>query len=428
MAKTHLPNAAGGDHWTSFDRFYEFGKPVGNTFYVQSTNGSDSSGYGWSPDFPVASLDYAIGLCTANNDDKIVILPGHAETKAAASSFFAADVNGIEIIGLGSGVDRPTFTFSHTGAVATVSASNVKLRNLLFVAGVDSVAAPFTLSGTDIAFEDCEFRDTTDIEAVRWIITTAAADRLRFERCFHNGYTGGNAAVNFARLVGCDVAIFRGCRFLGEYSTAVIEFHTTACSKIDIDRCLFLETGTTTGAKNVVDTVGGSTWAARDCYDFGAGQTFGGSSGASSNASNAILGRRVQRATADVITNGSVNLFTITGGRVLVKALYGEVTTVIGAGATNFKFQSDPSTGTTTDLSANVDIDADEAGTLYSITGTPADATLVSSSGGVRNMSCNGIIVAAGAITCVTSADRTGSIKFDLWYIPLDDGATVAAA
>lgn len=49
-------------------------------------------------------------------------------------------------------------------------------------------------------------------------------------------------------------------------------------------------------------------------------------------------------------------------------------------------------------------------------------------SGAIRNMSSNGMILNEGQIEFVTNADRTGSIKFELFYIPLTDGATVVAA
>ena len=144
-------------------------------------------------------------------------------------------------------------------------------------------------------------------------------------------------------------------------------------------------------------------------------------------AVNTRLGTRVNRSTADVITGSNVPIFTVATGRVLLTALSGKVTTVIGAGASNAKFQFNPTTGTTVDMCANLDIDADEAGTLYSITGVPGDAMLTSQSGAVRTFATP-IILDIGDIEFLGGTDRTGSISFQAWYIPLDDGATLAAA
>lgn len=145
-------------------------------------------------------------------------------------------------------------------------------------------------------------------------------------------------------------------------------------------------------------------------------------------ATNSLLGKRIDRTTADVITGAAVPIYTVAGGRVLVTSLSGKVTTIIGAGATNAKFQFNPTTGTTNDICANLDIDADEAGTLYSISGVASDAMLRSESGAIRNMSANGLILDVGDIEFITAADRTGSISFQLFYIPLDNGATIVAA
>ena len=74
---------------------------TGNIFFVHSGTGTNGAGYGQNPDAPVASIDYAVGLCTANQGDRIYVMPGHVETVATASGL-AADVAGVEIIGIGT--------------------------------------------------------------------------------------------------------------------------------------------------------------------------------------------------------------------------------------------------------------------------------------------------------------------------------------
>lgn len=137
------------------------------------------------------------------------------------------------------------------------------------------------------------------------------------------------------------------------------------------------------------------------------------------------LGQRVDRAT-DNITNGE-DLFTVAGGRVLVTMILGEVTTLIETKTITFKLQSNPTTGTTNDMCANLDISALEAGTLLSITGTVGDAMIAGSSGAVKGQAAP-IVAAIGAIEAAVGATHTGSIKWSLWYMPLDEGAYVEAA
>lgn len=53
---------------------------TGSIFFVHSGTGVNALGGGRNPDAPLATLDYAIGLCTANKGDMIFVMPGHAET------------------------------------------------------------------------------------------------------------------------------------------------------------------------------------------------------------------------------------------------------------------------------------------------------------------------------------------------------------
>src|SRR4051812_13860248 len=104
---------------------------TGNIFFVNSVTGSDSAGGGQNPDAPLATIDYAIGLCTANQGDRIYVMPSHVETISAAGGV-ALDVAGVEIIGIGTGAARPKVNFTATGSTFAVSAANCTVRNILF--------------------------------------------------------------------------------------------------------------------------------------------------------------------------------------------------------------------------------------------------------------------------------------------------------
>jgi hypothetical protein len=137
------------------------------------------------------------------------------------------------------------------------------------------------------------------------------------------------------------------------------------------------------------------------------------------------LGMKVERATDNILTGEA--LFTISGGRIKINQIIGEVTTIIETKTVNFKLQANPTTGTTTDLCANLDLSADEVGSLYTISGLGSDAMRRGESGNVPAQN-NAVICAAGTIDAVVGATHTGSIKWTIFYIPIDDGASVAAA
>lgn len=133
------------------------------------------------------------------------------------------------------------------------------------------------------------------------------------------------------------------------------------------------------------------------------------------------------RAAANLPQTTTTAYFTVSGGKVLVLGIYGEVTTVIEAGTNNIKLISNPTTGADVDLCAQVDIDADAAGTMYNITGTLTDA-LVATTSGAFKAQASGVVVAAGTIDLYASASKTGQTKWTVIYQPIDDGASVVAA
>ena len=126
-------------------------------------------------------------------------------------------------------------------------------------------------------------------------------------------------------------------------------------------------------------------------------------------------------------------LFRIYGGRVLIHLLLGEVTTVIQSTDPVLKVSyaaltdANALVGTAYDIASTLDLSSDEVGTLYSVEG---DGTALISgnqvAGSVEAFS-TGWVAAQGEIYITTGASKTGAIKWDLWYEPLDNGAYVTS-
>ena len=158
----------------------------GNYFFLcnrTGANGSDGN-TGTSIAAPLATLAYAISLCAANNNDVIVILPGHAESITTATAV-AFNISAITIVGLGNGIQRPTFTFTTANtATIAVSAGSIKISNCIFVGNFLSIASCFTVAAApNFWVDNCVFRDTSVILGFLSIITTTVsvnADGLRF--------------------------------------------------------------------------------------------------------------------------------------------------------------------------------------------------------------------------------------------------------
>ena len=138
-------------------------------------------------------------------------------------------------------------------------------------------------------------------------------------------------------------------------------------------------------------------------------------------------GRIVERDTATLPQTTAGALFTIAGGKVLITSIVGEVTTVIQTQANNTKLTANPTTGSSVDMCANLDISADEVGCLYGITGTPANA-LIGTNAGLTPAMAKGLILNTGTIDLACAASNTGAVKWTINYIPIDENATIVVA
>jgi hypothetical protein len=417
----------------------DFAKHPYDVYFIDSSNSgaSDAAGYGNSPDIPLASIDYLFSLATAGKKVVGYVLPGHTETYSTTGTKMTADKAGVHIIGLGKGSNRPTITFGHVDATWVISAANITIENILFVTSVDSVVTYGTISGADFKMIDCEWRDTTDIEVITdWTIT---GDRPQFINCNKSGYTGGDANVRCLSFAGVDGALIKDCNFATKVTTAIIGFVTTACTNTIIDNCKFGVNGTTDYSKNVVDTIGGSTWIVTKGYDIGVGSKFSGGSGktlsgddvGSNSTYDSRKGIKVTRAKAAVLDGVQNAIFTIAGGRVEITHIEGEICDgAVDNESADTQFIYNPTVGATdTDMCAVGALDAAPVGTIFSITGTLADALQFGPS--ITPMMAKSLVLAEGTIDIKSEGDNDGTnsatVSFEIWYKPLDSGATVTA-
>jgi len=204
------------------DAFNALNNIKGDIYYVDSNTGADTSG-GKSWDNALATIDAAIGKCTANKGDVILVAPGHAENLITAAAI-DADVAGITIIGLGAGSNRPTLTFkTSTAADIDIDAANITFQNLYFdLTGIDGIVAAIDVNAADFTIKDCEFlMADSGGQAVNAITTAAAAHRMKVENCiFKSPDAGAEEAIKL--LGAADGIIIKNCRIYGDFSVAPI--------------------------------------------------------------------------------------------------------------------------------------------------------------------------------------------------------------
>jgi len=140
-----------------------------------------------------------------------------------------------------------------------------------------------------------------------------------------------------------------------------------------------------------------------------------------------FAGLRTFRGVANLPQTTQTPYFTVSGGKVLILDIIGEVTTIVEDAAVNAKLVSNPTVGADVDMCAQANIQADAVGTMLSVTGTLADA-LVETASGCFTAQADGIVVAAGTIDLYTDASKTGATKWMVRWLPIDSGAKVVVA
>lgn len=227
---------------------------TGQPYFVDSGSGSATGGY--VADAPAATLIQAQTVATANNDDVVYVGQAHAETIIAAAGMTFSKA-GVTYQGLGKGRLRPTISFTtSTAAQLIVSGANIVFKNFIFdLTGIDAIVAAISITGADVAFEDCEFIISTGTSApVLGILTAATADRLRIERCRFLGPAVSTSTVTacIKHEVGVDYVI-KDCYFCGKMTQAILNATANLRGLIDSNRFV-IGTGTLAISVNSAST------------------------------------------------------------------------------------------------------------------------------------------------------------------------------
>lgn len=188
-----------------------------------------------------ATLNAALGQCRSGKFDHVFVLPGHTENISTADQMSNL-VAGTQIIGIGIGTERPTFTWTATGSTFLLDVANVSLQNCILNmdpgTGSVNVTAPMTISAAGCSLIGNQIRMGTDANSkvTIGITTTAAADDLLM---LGNDIYGAAAAecTTMIQFVGADRLRFIGNKVRGATSSVavgVVRFLTTASTDIQM--------------------------------------------------------------------------------------------------------------------------------------------------------------------------------------------------
>lgn len=210
---------------------------------------------------PLATLQVALNKCSANTGDIVMVKPGHAETIANATTLLLNKA-GVAIVGLGSGSNRPTLTFTTaTTANLPLSAANMGIQNFLFVANFADVASFITASGTntptDFAVENCEFKDTSSVLNALTVITGNATAGSMSGLLFAGNRISslGTTAATTAIIIA---ATANRMRISKNFTVHAVLNDTAALLAIGANACLSLEIDGNVGFRPNTSSTGGS--------------------------------------------------------------------------------------------------------------------------------------------------------------------------
>lgn len=217
-------------------------------FYVHSGDGSNAyDGLSWRA--PFATLDYAIGQCTADDGDVIFVRPGHAENLAAASAV-NVDVAGVRIIGLGEGNLRPTFSATAAAGEFEIGAANVTIRNLRLVCnftGGSTAAIQVAAAADGCTLDGLEFQDTTN--AKEWLVHISVATTvtdLVVRGCKMIGLVGGSMTNSILFAGTSSNVVLEDNYFFVDSSDSVIDHAADAAVNFRASRNIVINEDTTT--------------------------------------------------------------------------------------------------------------------------------------------------------------------------------------
>lgn len=243
----------------------------GNIYFVCSVTGSDTTGYGYTADAPAATIDYAIGLTTANQGDVIYVMEGHNEGLGDAQ--ITVDVAGIAIIGLGRGSSAPRIDFDHANASIDITANGCTLENLRLLPSVTDVliAVDVAADVTDTLLRNIETLPGEDGAGVDEFASTVVLkdgnNRTVIEGCTFTQHSSAAGVLNCVLLDDAsDGVVIRDCVMwtAGAGLVAPINGDTTLSTNLLIEDCVL-----TTDAEPGIEVLTGTTGVIRNVDIFG---------------------------------------------------------------------------------------------------------------------------------------------------------------
>jgi hypothetical protein len=241
--------------------------PGARVFYVHHSGGRDYD-IAEVRNRTYSTLNSALGQCASGNGDTVFVLPGHAENISSADQMSKL-VAGTNIVGLGVGNSRPTFTWTASGSTFLLDVDNVVINNCILLmepgTGSVTVTAPMTISAAGCGLVNCRVRTATDANAkttVALALSDAADDCFLIGNRFF-GATAGECTTQ-VDIAGADRLVMKNNVFHAATSSVAVgtvRFKTTAATNIQLENNMYVnkKASSTCAVTGVASVTGTST-------------------------------------------------------------------------------------------------------------------------------------------------------------------------
>lgn len=240
-----MANAATNFMANSFGRFFVVCASTDTNFAEISA----MYGAGYPDGTPIVYPTIALALVktVADRGDCILVANNHDETITTAGGITVA-TNGVTLVGLGNGVDRPTITFTTAVAASfNITGSEVVIRNFQFINAIDAQTAMINVTGTDVSFQNCEIDTNSGTTgAILGILTGATSDRFtvtnsRFIGPATNTGTTTTAQIQYESAVDIQIT---NSYFTGKMTQSILNVTGTVLRGLIDNNRFVVATGT----------------------------------------------------------------------------------------------------------------------------------------------------------------------------------------
>ena len=215
--------------------------PGAKLFLVSDSDDTTVGPLNLGNDFPVdgdgvarvyTTIQAAVNAASASRGDVVAVLPGYDHTLGRADSWSTA---GVHVIGLGEGNVRPIVRYTTATDEVGIGASNVHVKNLRFLAAVDSCARALDLDTGFVGahIEECVFDFNATNNDFRVMLRAGQARSVYENNRFLAEDTAGSGRAISIRGLGGSYTTIKDNYIFGQFDT--VGDTTNGAAAIGID-------------------------------------------------------------------------------------------------------------------------------------------------------------------------------------------------